>query len=505
MTTVLGPVPVGSDFYANRTFEADTMRFVMNREWVLILGPRQHGKTSALIRIREALISTGFRCALVDLQRLPPIEAFPELLSWFAREVATSLEAPNPTPPDGREDEIEAWLGQAIPKGGPPTIILIDEVSAVRHEDLRNSFFGQIRALKTASAAGAGVGNIGPVQFVFAGTFRQETMVAPQNSPFNVSRRVETEDLTQEQIAALCALVTGDDGKAAAQIVYEAVGGQPHLVQHMISAIEDNRTEAVDVTIDAEFTRLLHEGSDHLDGLFRLVFDDPPLTELARAAASGGEVANDAANNDSKYMIAVGLMKRDGGRLVFRNRLYEEAAKASAQLRPEQAADAPPQQHLVALSEDAFLFITDAELREIAFAAHNGGVASYNQGAYRMALVGFGVCVEAMLIAWLSQRPPVDLAAGVAAARALPQGERANFNQHEDILSASTWRLVNLMKVARQMNGVRGPIGLPDSIRDMRNFVHPKLMKENYLAESALQPEAMAAGAFTMAIKRDLS
>ncbi len=505
MTNVVGPVPIGSPFYARRAFESATRAYLLNREWVLIQGPRQHGKTSALIRIQAEMIESGFRCAFVDLQRLPPVTTYPNLLRWFAREVATSLQTPAPEVPQGREDELEAWLSCAIPHSGTPVIILIDEVSRVHDAEIRTSFFGQIRAMKTAGATASGIPGIGPIQFAFAGTFRQEALVAERNSPFNVSRRVETDDLTVDQVAELAGQVVGERAAGAATAVFQLVGGQPHLVQHMLAMLDEEGDGSDEDRLSAEFDRLLREGSDHLDALFRLVFEDARLTEIARTAATHGDAENDAANDDTKYMIAVGLMRRAGGRLVFRNRLYEDLTKASAQLRPEQVNARPPQQHLVALGEAAFSFMADGEMREIAYTAHNGGVAAYNQGAYRMALVGFGVCVEAMLITWLTQQSSVALAAGVAAAQALHGSEKANFNHFESAVSPETWRLVNLMRVGRQMRGVRGPLSLPDSLRDMRNFVHPKLMKQHYMREVDLQPEAMAASAFTIAIKRDLS
>jgi predicted AAA+ superfamily ATPase len=91
MTHTNGPVPLGSADYAPRTFEDETLALLLKREWVLLLGPRQHGKTSALLRIRRKLIDTGLRCSFVDLQALPPALSFRELLEWFGRKVAQSL------------------------------------------------------------------------------------------------------------------------------------------------------------------------------------------------------------------------------------------------------------------------------------------------------------------------------------------------------------------------------------------------------------------------------
>ncbi|WP_294263650.1 hypothetical protein [uncultured Sphingomonas sp.] len=203
-------------------------------------------------------------------------------------------------------------------------------------------------------------------------------------------------------------------------------------------------------------------------------------------------------------MVATGLMKRDGERLVFRNTLYEAIARSSPQLQPEVAQDQGGQ-HLVAVTEAAFSFMADSQFREIAAAAHDGAASAYNQGHFRLGLIGFGVCLEAMLIDWLV-RQNAGLAAAVEVAKNARPPDKANFDQRYEIEGdPSTWRLINLMKVSRVMGGVRGPMSLPDSLRDMRNFVHPKLMKENYMQESALEPEARGASALISAVKRDLT
>jgi hypothetical protein len=38
----------------------------------------------------------------------------------------------------------------------------------------------------------------------------------------------------------------------------------------------------------------------------------------------------------------------------------------------------------------------------------------------------------------------------------------------------------------------------------MRNFVHPSVMKQSYLSEPALRPEATAAGGFIEMVMRDI-
>ncbi len=44
-----GPVPLGHESYIERPFELKLIRELQAGRWVLFLGPRQHGKTSALV------------------------------------------------------------------------------------------------------------------------------------------------------------------------------------------------------------------------------------------------------------------------------------------------------------------------------------------------------------------------------------------------------------------------------------------------------------------------
>jgi hypothetical protein len=54
------------------------------------------------------------------------------------------------------------------------------------------------------------------------------------------------------------------------------------------------------------------------------------------------------------------------------------------------------------------------------------------------------------------------------------------------------------MRVARLIDGTKGPLDLPESLREMRNFVHPAAMKSGYLPEHDLLPEATAAEGFLL-------
>lgn len=500
MTYIGGPVPLNSGDYVERVFEREARQRLANREWVLLLGPRQHGKTSALIRLRRSLIEQGYRCAFVDLQNLPAQYEFARLLEWFCGQIGNGTGNPLHTRPGGSAESLEEWLECVVPPGAP-LVVLIDEASSIRDELIRNAFYGQIRALKSTSAEKP-ESVAARVVFLFAGTFRPETLVEQKNSPFNVCRRIDTEDLTEANVTALAKVALArDDVDAIARTVVAHVGGQPHLVQSLLGAAAIAEPAEQEAAILAEMERWTSHSNDHLDSLFRMVLDDTKLMNIAAAAVAQGNVHNDPANVDYKFIVVIGLLQRDGQYLRFRNSLYETIAKASPQLRPEIAPASEQPALFFHLDAAVFQFITDPQYREICQSAYNGAVTAWNGGSYRLTLVGFGCALEAILLDLMVATPPAQITGII---NATPQAGRPNFNKYESQANPATWRLVNLMRVARLMNRARGPLELPDSLREMRNFVHPSVMKQNYLPEHDLVPEAQAAGALIAAVMRDV-
>jgi hypothetical protein len=132
-----GPVPLENPAYVEREFEIALVREVQAGNWVLLLGPRQHGKTSAFLRLRKTLSDHGTSTALVDLQKAPPFENYAQLVTWFARQVAAALEHTVEIP---QTDDLATALSGALPVGSAPVVILIDEASNIGNVEWRNSF-----------------------------------------------------------------------------------------------------------------------------------------------------------------------------------------------------------------------------------------------------------------------------------------------------------------------------------------------------------------------------
>lgn len=505
-----GPVPLNSGHYAERTFADEVMGRVRRREWVLVLGPRQHGKTSAMIRFKRDLRELGFRCGGVDLQRAPVLDTFEGFLGWFTQELAKSLGRDLVQPAAADRSQVAEWLRLNVPDDAP-TVVLVDEASAIRDPAWRNVFYGQLRSLKNAVAEAEEGSLESRIIFVFAGTFDPDEILHRDNSPFNIVQNIDTDDLTLDAAKAMAAAIWGEADDVSATAAYDAVGGQPFLLQLLFDAVAAVPPSERFDAVAAEVARLHERGHEHLRSIFRMVIADPELVDVVARVANDGSTPFRAGNHKDKFLEILGLMRVDAGVLTFRNQLYGHSARTMVQIP---GAGAPAQQAALPgavydYPEDAFDFIVEPELREIAFAAQSGAVACYRVGAYRLALAGFGVALEAALMDWITAKgtQAAEAAFDRALQRAGQNGDNWRNGQtvgRERNRPVSEWRLITLCKVARELPGVGGNIDIPDTIRDLRNCVHPAAMRARYQAEPALLPEAlMSAGALAM-VMRDL-
>lgn len=498
--TVNGPVPLSSTLYVVRPFEDAIWGALAGGEWVLMLGPRQHGKTSFLIRLRDRLQSNGYRAALVDLQELPSRYTFPQLIAWFCGALAKQLGL-EPTFGAGRADSLLDWLDATISADGAPVVILIDEASAIRDDEDRNAFYGQIRALRSTGAADPAA-VAGRLRLLFAGTFRPESLVDDLNSPFNVCRRFDIDDLgidgTRELVDA-----TFDAAESAgvAELLQAKLSGQPNLIQVALSVAKADGDDPVIDKIGRLLEQWESESNDHIDSLLRVVARDESLKGICAQLVEHGATPVDPANPDFKYACVVGLARRNGTSLEFRSDVLASVARRSPQLHVSRVGDETVG-HLFPLGNAAFQFMADVEYREIAVAAHDGAARAMQNGSHRLALVGYGTAMESILIDYLIRVQPATLAATIAAA---PPSERLNFHlPYEIATDAATWRLVNLVKVGKLLQRVNS-MEIPDSLRNFRNLVHPKVVKANYLRDDQLRPEAIAASGLIAMLMRDIA
>jgi hypothetical protein len=484
-----GPVPLDDKHYVTRDFELRLVKEVQAGKWVLMLGPRQHGKTSAFLRLRHSLSQHGTTTALVDLQRAPPFTSYTQLVTWFGNMIATAL---GNMVAIAQTDDLSTALNAALPVGNAPVVILIDEASNIKDDDWRNSFYGQLRSIANDRAV-ANDGDIARrIRFVFAGTFRPERLVAEANSPFNTCERIETSDLTIKDIETLAGYAGLSDARSAAVMIHAAVGGQPFLNQKLIldAVGSDDELAAIKKSIEV----LREGGGDHITNLFRRVASDDVLVKQVTALVEKSKISVEAGNEDQRYLVVLGLLRRENASLFFRNLLYNEIATLSSQFVKVDIAVAQ-RAVLFSLEFEAFAKVTSVELNEIAYSAQRGAVAAYQSGSNRLALAGFGTAMEAVLIDFLARQSSVDLTKVSKLAK--------NTGKYFVASDPATWALVDLMRGTRGLLG-QSDLDIPENLREWRNLIHPGVAIKAYMPDANFAPEVGVAGSQLRIILRDL-
>lgn len=224
------------------------------------------------------------------------------------------------------------------------------------------------------------------------------------------------------------------------------------------------------------------------------MLSDPALAAIGAQMVRDGAAPIEAADPNYRYMQVLGLARREGGNLVYRNELYARVAASSPQLGGTAPANNLAPMFPIAIA--AFARVQDNELREIAWAAHKGAIAAYRAGSNRIALAGFGGSLEAMLLDVMLRQLPATLNAAITAAG-------INFGGQQNANDPSTWHLFNLIKAAPHV-GAGNPFDPPQALRQWRNLIHPALARNDYRPDIDLEPEARAAATLHEILLRDL-
>jgi AAA domain-containing protein len=491
-----GPVPPDSDAYVERSFVQECFDELAGGKWVVLLGPRQHGKTSGLRRLAALLEGANVNVAQVSLQGVE-ISTYSDLLEWVARRIARQLNVRLEAPAEADRSELDAWLAAALPEEPAQIALLLDEAAAIRDDSIRGTFYHQLRRLHD-ERDNPRVRNLGrSLGFLFSGTFQPKRLVADDlASPFNVSRTTETLDLSKEEIAALAQRLDAEEALPYVEDAFELVGGQPFLIQHLLGEAErgDSAIPAAERFEKAK-NRLLAGDSEHLSNLLSSILNDQPVREIVQEM-----LANDGApfvaTPAHRMVITIGFGRLDGSRLAFRNPLYRQVASQHPLL-----GEGPPQPsgtQLAPAGAGSLSFIRDESLRTIAEEMLEAGYDASNRGHSRMALIGLGSALEAILIDLLEHASDTELTQAKNKAQ-------AKFKGREDKADPATWNLPNLIKVADKLPALSNtPVTAAQAVRELRNYVHPALARNSGIAQQALQSEFEAANGVLRVLMREI-
>ncbi|HEU5061738.1 MAG TPA: AAA-like domain-containing protein [Solirubrobacterales bacterium] len=477
-----GAIPADSPAYAERDFVQRCFEELSGGHWVVLLGPRQHGKTSGLARLVELLKDASVKVAQLSLQGMPGMTSNAELFEWIAGKVAEQLDVDLAPPDQAERAELDAWLAAAMPPEPTQVVIVFDEAAAVKDDDIRSNFYQQLRRLHDERNAPRSP-NLGTgLTMLFSGTFEPKRLVNDDlASPFNVCRTVETEDLSKEAVTDLVERLGASQAAPLVDRALNLVGGQPFLLQYLFFEVErgDAATSPGERFDQAE-EKLLAGDSEHLTDLLSAVVNDQPVRAIAQQVVEHDGVPF-AATPEHRALVTLGFGRRDGSQLVARNRLYSEVASRHFLLASDQATAvtgkvAPP-------GAGSLNFMVAPDLRNIAEEMIEAGFHAYNAEHLRLAVIGLGSALEAILIDLLEQASGEEL-------KEAKRKAHPSFKGGENKNDPNSWRLVNLVKVADKLPSLEhASVAGAHAVRELRNQVHPALVRKAGVPQADLEAD----------------
>ena len=335
---VAGPVR-SDDHYAipplDRVDVDELLGLIRTKQYFVLHAPRQTGKTSALIALRD-LLNSGevghFRCVNVNVEvgqvarddTARGIRAIMGSLAENAQELGDDY--PGGVWQDvlasmGPESALNVLLARWCRADPTPLVLLVDEIDSLVGDTLL-SVLRQLRAGYEKRPEGF------PQSVVLCGVrdirdYRIRSSageVIAGGSPFNVAAKsLRMGDFTEAETRALVAQHTEETGQpfspAAEEAVWTQTRGQPWLVNALCAgACFDNkagRDRSHPIEVDAIYAareELIVSRRTHLDQLAHKL-EEARVRRVVEPILSGGEVRHDG--RDLEYVRDLGLLAPD--------------------------------------------------------------------------------------------------------------------------------------------------------------------------------------------------
>lgn len=348
-----GTMDAHSAFYEKRWEDTLALQLIKQEgKTIIIKGPRQIGKSSLLMRIREAAQESGKEVALIDFQVFDEdvISSFEIFIRQFFEVLTDTL---------GLENRLEEFL--AAPVGGltsyrctkymekcilksleKPLVLAMDEVERLFGTAFQTDFFRMLRTWHNSRAVKpiwkrldlALVTSTEPHQFI-------ETL---DESPFNVGINLEPQDFSSEMVSNLIEShkkvvnsteTHGEVSRLDERLseLMELLGGQPFLVRRALflvaSGLTARRLFDTAATDSGPFgdhlkrhLRRLHGNDDLISGLLQVIKRNRCDDDIFYRLKSAGLVKI-AVDEDGKSLVG-----EDGkNRVVPRCGLYGQFFK----------------------------------------------------------------------------------------------------------------------------------------------------------------------------------
>jgi serine/threonine protein kinase/DNA-binding CsgD family transcriptional regulator len=321
-----GTMSTHSRFYIERP--SDAIALVTIRQQgvtITIKGPRQMGKSSLLLRVREEALKQGKQVALLDFQLFdkPALSSPDRFFRQFCDWLTDELELENRVSefwdsPLGNSQRTTRYLQRYLLKIlQQPLVLAMDEVDRIFDTAFRSDFFGMLRSWHNSRQSSPLWQNLDLV--LVTSTEPYQLIEDLNQSPFNVGEVIELVDFTSVQVQELNRRYESPFSPAEVNKLMLLLGGHPYLVRRALYLVASGRVSATSLFAEAAQER--GPFGDHLrNHLFRLY-------EREELVAGMKQVLQKQICPDERVYFRLrgaGLVKREGKLIVPRCQLYTD-------------------------------------------------------------------------------------------------------------------------------------------------------------------------------------
>ena len=348
------PIPKPSSFYiAGGTMRPDAQSYVgrnadeelyagmVGNEFCHVLTARQMGKSSLMLRTAARLRDSGIGVAALDLTgigtNLSPEQWYSGLIIQMGDRLDLEDELLEFWRANVGVGPMQRWIAAirkvVLPLHPGRLAIFIDEIDAVASLNFStDEFFAGIRECFNLRNEDA---EINRLTFCLLGVASPADLIRDaRTTPFNVGRRIELNDFTEEEALPLAQALGHSAGENYTLLkrVFYWTNGHPYLTQRLCKAVSENATHGgvrdIDESIERMFfSKRAQEYDDNLifvrERLLRSGTDIAALLNLYSRVRRKKPVADDDSQPAVTLLRLSGITRAENGRLHVRNRIYE--------------------------------------------------------------------------------------------------------------------------------------------------------------------------------------